>query len=230
MRRVTSVARRYHTVTIAVIVGMKSEAALLPSSLAVACAGGIPARAEALAREMVSKGATALVSFGIAGGLDPSLHPGDMIIASGVETEGRILAADEDWRYRLVGRYAGARSGLVVGATEVAASVAGKARLFAARGALAVDMESGAVAKVAAETGLPLAVIRAVADPAHRTLPASALAGLDPQGNARPWAVMAGLLCRPGDLPGLIRVGLDSQRALSALGDLVQVVGPTLGF
>ena len=93
-----------------------------------------------------------------------------------------------------------------------------------------VDMESGAVAKAARAAGLPFCVIRSVADPASRALPAAALAGLDAEGNARPLAVMAGLLRRPQDLPGLIRVGLDSQRALSALRDFVQVVGPTLGM
>ncbi len=214
---------------VAAIVGMKSEAALLPAGIPVACAGGVTARAEALARDFIAGGAQALVSIGIAGGLDPSLRPGDIVIGSGVETEGGVIGCDLPWRDRLLAALPGARSGLVFGSAVAAATVAHKQALFQRRGALVVDMESGAVAKAAAAAGLPFAVIRAVADPAGRALPASAMAGLDAEGNARPGAVMLGLLRRPRDLPGLIRVGLDSGRALSALGDALKVVGPTLG-
>lgn len=215
---------------IGIVVGMKSEAALLPPGSLSACAGGIPARAEALARRMADDGAQALASIGIAGGLDPALRPGALIIASGVETGGTVVETDAAWAARLLEMLPQARAGLVAGAERIAASPADKAALFRSRGALAVDMESGAVARVAAERRLPFAVIRSVADPYDRSLPPSAMAGLDEEGNARPLAVLAGLLRRPGDLGGLIRVGLDSGRGLSALGDALKIVGPTLGF
>ncbi|CAA7620137.1 nucleoside phosphorylase [Magnetospirillum sp. SS-4] len=215
---------------IGIVVGMKSEAALLPPGSRVACAGGIPARAEALARRMADEGAEALASIGIAGGLDPSLSPGAVIVAAGVETADAVFETDAAWTGRLLALLPQARHGLVAGADTVAASPADKAALFGRRGALAVDMESGAVAKVAAERRLPFAVIRSVADPYDRSLPPSAMAGLDEDGSTRLLAVMAGLLRRPGDLGGLIRVGLDSGKALSALRDALKIVGPPLGF
>ena len=216
--------------TVAAIVGMKSEAALLPAGVRVACAGGVTARAEALARSFIAKGAGGLISIGIAGGLDPALAPGDIVIGSGVETEDGVIDCDPSWRDRLLAALAGARSGLVFGSGEAAASVADKQALFQRRGALAVDMESGAVAKVAAAAGLPFACLRAVSDPAGRALPASALVGLGPDGGTRPLAVIGALLRRPGDLPGLIRVGLDSKAGLSALRHALKIVGPTLGM
>ncbi|MDO8608318.1 MAG: nucleoside phosphorylase [Phaeospirillum sp.] len=215
--------------TIAVIVGMRSEAALLPAGIPVGCAGGIPVRAEALARAFIAGGATALISIGIAGGLDPGLRPGDIVIGSGVETDDGVIETDPVWRCRLLSAIAGARTGLVYGNGEVAATVGHKRALFQRRGAVIVDMESGAVARVAAEAGKPFACLRAVSDPAGRALPPSALVGLGPDGGTRPLAVMAALLRRPQDLPGLIRVGLDSKTGLSALGDALQVVGPALG-
>lgn len=216
---------------IAVIVGMKSEAALLPAGILAGCAGGVAARAAALAQGFLDQGASGLLSFGIAGGLDPALAPGALIVAGGVEYEdGTIIASDAAWSRRLALALDHARSGLLFGADRAIATAADKAALFSRNGALAVDMESGAMARMAAAKGVPFAVLRAVADPADRALPLSALAGLDAKGNTRPLAVMRQLLARPGDLPGLIRVGRDSQTALSALRHALQVVGPTLGM
>ena len=70
------------------ITGMKSEAALLyaaaqdgsdPVCPMIAVTGGDPLRAETAAREFATAGAAGLISFGIAGGLDPALEPGDLI-------------------------------------------------------------------------------------------------------------------------------------------------------
>jgi hypothetical protein len=74
-------------------------------------------------------------------------------------------------------------------------------------------MESAVIAR----SGIPFAVLRAVADTADETLPPAAAEGLDEAGNPAPWRVMRALLRRPGDLPGVIRMGLRSQAALRAL-------------
>lgn len=214
---------------VAAIVGMKSEAGLLPLGILVGCAGGVTVRAEALARGFIADGATALISIGIAGGLDPALQPGDIIIGSGVETRDGVIDCDPRWRDRLLAALPGARAGLVFGSAEAVVTASRKQALFQKRGAAIVDMESGAVARVAAAAGLPFAALRAVSDPAGRALPRSALVGLGPEGDTKPLAVMAALLRRPQDLPGLIRVGLDSKVGLSALGDALKVIGPTLG-
>ncbi len=99
--------------------------------------------------------------------------------------------------------------GLIVGADAIAATPDRKRQLFTQTGALAVDLESAAVAEACAAAGKPFAVIRAVADPVHRRLPDLTLDALDEEGRSLPMKVAAGLLRRPFDLPGLIRVGLD---------------------
>ncbi len=75
---------------------------------------------------------------------------------------------------------------------EPACSVAAKATLRAASGALAIDMESAAVAEAAAEAGVPFLVLRVIADPADRAIPPVALHGVAPDGSRRPWAVLRG--------------------------------------
>jgi adenosylhomocysteine nucleosidase len=214
---------------IAVLVGLQAEARLVKPGR-VACSGGVPDRARLLARQLLEEGAEGLVSFGIAGGLAPGLIPGSLVVASGVEVRNQVLSADAQWCRRLLARLPKAQFGVVHGGEVVAATPGAKARLRAGAQAVAVDLESAAVAETCTEAGKPFAVLRAVADPYDRGIPASALVGLDENGDTRPLAVMQALLRRPQDLPGLIRVGLDTKAALQALDQAVRALGPALGF
>jgi len=58
-----------------------------------------------------------------------------------------------------------------------------KAGLFHTTGAIAVDLESHLVAQAAARAGRPFLILRAIADPASRSLPPAAVNGLDSDGN-----------------------------------------------
>ncbi|HYZ30988.1 MAG TPA: nucleoside phosphorylase, partial [Crenalkalicoccus sp.] len=61
-------------------VGLRAEAALLPKGVARAVVGGGDPVRLALLLEREAEGAAAVLSFGIAGGLDPSLAPGDLVV------------------------------------------------------------------------------------------------------------------------------------------------------
>jgi adenosylhomocysteine nucleosidase len=108
----------------------------------------------------------------------------------------------------------------------VVAEAAAKAALFAGTGACAVDLESGAVARVAARHGLPFAVLRAVCDPAGRTLPPAALVALDAGGAIVPLRVALALLRRPNQLPALLALAHDAAAARRALHARVQAITP----
>ncbi|WP_009867159.1 phosphorylase family protein [Paramagnetospirillum magnetotacticum] len=214
---------------IAVIVGMNSEAALLPPGIPVGAAGGVTRRVTELAERLLAEGAEGLMSFGIAGGLDPTFQSGDLVVGNAVQWEGETYVANPAWAARLLSSIPDARKGNIAAVSRIAATPEAKRALYQG-GATAVDMESGAMARVCAQAGKPFAVLRAVADPALRGIPKSVFVGLSPDGSPRPLAVMGALLRRPWELPGVIRVGLDSQAALSALRDAVKIVGPTLGM
>jgi hypothetical protein len=87
--------------------------------------------------------------------------------------------------------------------------------LHEATHALAVDMESGAVARAAARYALPFAVLRAVADVASEAIPRAA--AITPSGEPDIPRVLRGLLRRPWELPALIRLGRASAAAHAAL-------------
>lgn len=200
-----------------VVVGMRAEARLLPPEACVLCSAGDAVRLAALLGGL-GRDFAGVLSFGIAGGLDPGLAAGTVVVPAAVRAGGRTWRTDAGWSDALCRRYGAARRGAIVGHDGIVATPAAKRALRAESGAIAVDMESAAAAAFAAERALPFAVLRAVADRAADAVPPAALRGLRPDGSADLPGVLASLLRHPGQLPGLIRIGRSSRRALRALG------------
>jgi hopanoid-associated phosphorylase len=170
-----------------------------------------------LAWELLARGASGLVSFGIAGGLDPALRSGDLVIGSTVISGGTRYDADAAYLENLSTALPRAYLGAVLGSDKILLNSAQKAEAFAATGALAVDMESQAVAEIAKAANKPFAVLRAIADPADFSLPPMVAQGLDPNGRPRLAPILMGLALNPWHLPGLIATGQASSQGLGAL-------------
>jgi adenosylhomocysteine nucleosidase len=206
---------------VGVVVGLTAEARLWRGSrFMVEVGGGMPAGAGAAARRLVAAGAETLLSFGLCGGLDPALAPGAVLVPPAVVEGGQVFACGG----ALLAWLGGATEGILLAGEDVAATAAAKAKLFAATGAVAVDLESGAVARAAAETGLPFAVLRAVSDPAGTDLPPAALVALDPAGGISAARLAGALWRRPGQLPALLALARDTGRARKALLERVKTL------
>jgi adenosylhomocysteine nucleosidase len=131
------------------------------------CVSGVgSAAAEAATRQLIAgHRPRAIVTAGFAGGLDPVLARGSILHASRVVRDGDATVVDM------------ARSGVssgtltIVSVDAVAATVEAKQALAERTGAHAVDMETHAVACVAAQAGLPCHSVRVVSDDAHESLP-----------------------------------------------------------
>jgi hopanoid-associated phosphorylase len=201
--------------TLVVATGMRAEAALLPPGLRAVVSGGDPARLRRGLDE-AAEGATAVLSFGIAGGLDAALPCGALVVATRVRAPGGAWPADTAWSSALV-RASGARFGVVAGASSVVSAPDAKRSLRLMTDALVVDLESAVAAAFAASRGLPFAVLRAVADTAEEVLPRAAAVGLSRAGRPAPGRVAMALLRRPGELPALVQVAKRSRTALDAL-------------
>ena len=200
--------------SIGVVVGLAAEARIARRlGWPVAVGGGTSSGAKLAARRLVNDGARALVSFGLAGGLDPALAPGAIIVPSAV--------IDDDHRYptdpKLSNLLGGATPHLLLGANTIVAAVVEKARLYSETGAAATDLESAAVARVAKTNSIPFSVLRAICDPADRTLPPAALAALDRHGAIAIGRVLASIAAHPTQIPALLALASDAMTARRAL-------------
>lgn len=180
-------------------------------------------RARRAAEALVEAGATGLLSCGVAGGLDPDLTPGAVVLADTViDASGTPWPTDHEWRETFAQRAAPARQGAVFCSDAPVADSTEKAGLYARYRACAVDMESAAIARVAAHHGLPFAVLRVIVDPAWLSIPPSVLHTLDGGGEVRTARLVRGLLRHPSETAPLVRLAFCRRRAGAALGMLAR--------
>jgi adenosylhomocysteine nucleosidase len=192
----------------------------LPDGKLLVLTGMGPAAATAGAERLVEAGAGALVSWGLAGGLDPTLPAGKIFLPSEIVTPaGALLATDVSWRERLAAAVAGFApvTGRLVTTPEVVATAAAKAALFKASAARAVDMESAAIAEVARSRALPFVAVRVIIDRAGDAMPDSFVAAFDASGDFSVRRLLLELLRAPGDLRAVLQLVGTFHRANRAL-------------
>jgi hopanoid-associated phosphorylase len=180
--------------------------------------------------QALKRGCRRIISFGVAGGLAPHLRPGDWIIASSVIDAHHVRPTDQAWTERLLGMIPGASHAPIMGVDAAVIDPKDKQRMHVATGAHTVDIESHLVARLASAHGLSFAAVRVVVDPAHRAVPAAAIAGMRPGGGTSVMAILRELFARPSQLSGLMRVALDAYTARNALLRVRQMLGPGFGY
>jgi adenosylhomocysteine nucleosidase len=214
-----------------VATGLRAEARVAdgPQVRAIA-SGGDPVRLQGEILAAFADGARAVLSFGLASGLDPGLAPGSIVIADQVLSGQHRYICDRPWSERMRQAIGTAVACPVAGVDGPLVRTRDKLALHDATLAVAADMESHVAGKAAARAGLPFAVLRVVCDPAQRTLPQAALAGMRADGRVHPVAVLASLLRNPAQLPALLGVAGDARQAMQVLRRCRQRLGPGLGW
>jgi adenosylhomocysteine nucleosidase len=188
-------------------------------------------RAEAAALQLLDRGATALVSWGSAGGLDPTLDAGTIVIPNHVRLhDGSEIAADSEWSLRLrstVTASVSTSDASLLQIEEAIDSTNRKRELHLETGAGAVDMESGTVARVASRAGVPWIAVRAVLDTATQALPGLARTAVDADGHidrAIGWRIAT----TPSQWRAMIGLALGQRAAGLAMGRVWSLAAPDL--
>jgi hopanoid-associated phosphorylase len=205
-------------VTIIAVCGLLREARIAAGpGVKTAVAANDPDLLRRKLEQAIAEGARGIVSFGIAGGLEPSLKSGDCVVAWAVQDGGARFIPDVAWAQRIVARLPHAIHAPVAGVDGIAATPAAKSALFESTRAYAVDMESHIVARVAVAHRVPFAVLRTIADPAHSALPPLASAAVTAAGRLNLLGVLASLLGNPRQISALPRTARETNAAFAAL-------------
>jgi hopanoid-associated phosphorylase len=196
---------------------------------------GMGASSSALAAEaLAARQVAGLVSFGYAGGISDKLEPGTLLIAETVDTEdGSRFRADHGWLKALetvLGRAVPTARGALLSVDRILATDADKRRAHAATGALAADMETAAVAKVAARRELPFVALRVVVDAIGQSVPTSILASVDAEGRVALSRLVLALLGRPHDLKSVVGLARAARAADRTLSAVCRLAGPRFGL
>ncbi|MEI8234969.1 MAG: hypothetical protein WCH57_09820 [Verrucomicrobiota bacterium] len=150
-----------------------------------------------------------LIAAGFAGGLDPSLPAGALVLSgeAPLERAREILGAR-------------AHVGGLATTSAPMETPEAKAELFRASGAVAVDMETAAIAAFCRENGVPWLALRGISDPAERPLPVPYAIWFDAAAQRpRPGALLWFLARHPGRVLLFARFVWDvcrTRRALTA--------------
>jgi hopanoid-associated phosphorylase len=215
---------------ILVVTGMAKEMRLAagPGLVAVVSGGNSAGLRQRLA-DRVAPGCRAVLSFGLAGGLDPHLTPGDVIVASGVVANGQRwlahAAVAESLASSLTAGGVRTRVAEIAGVDAPVLNASDKAAIRAETGAAAVDMESHVAAAFAARHGLIFAALRIVCDPASRTLPPIVANALRANGGIDHLAMLGSLLRQPTQLAALTRIAGEARTGFRALGRCRDLLG-----
>jgi len=200
----------------------------LGPGVSVICSQG--SRLRAALESAVERGASGIISFGIAGGLAPDLAAGHWVAAAAIITGQQRFATDRAWTRCLLERLPGVVHADIIGTDAPVAEPSEKRLLHSQTGAAAVDTESHIAAGIAAAYRVPFVACRTIIDAVDVRLPPAALVGLRPDGTPDVAAVFRSVVQQPSQLPALLRIALDSLIVRAALYRGRQMLGAGLGF
>jgi len=213
-----------------IVTGLPQEARIAAGpGMTVICSSSDPTQLRSQLGDFDPQSVRGIISFGVAGGLDPALSTGDIIVATEVVAEGVRWASAAGLSSELIGdvselSYRITR-GILAGSEIVVPGQSGKAKLRSETNAAAVDMESHIAAAYATSVGLPFAAFRVISDPASRALPEIATTALRPDGRVDVWRVVRSIARQPTVIPELVQTARDFNRAIMTLRSCRRLLG-----
>jgi len=191
-------------------------------------------RAQAAARRALDlyPDAELVLGTGVVGALSSGLAAGDLVVADRILTDRADGAAEqvaaidpatlsELGRYLRTARISYA-TGAILTTQRVLATGTDKRAAKERTGAIAVDMESAALAAEAHARGLKFAVVRAVMDSVDEEVVGARMA--DQNGDVRPLQAAGFLIRNPGVVIGLPRMMLNLGRATRSLAMALEAI------
>ncbi|MBX3440586.1 MAG: 5'-methylthioadenosine nucleosidase [Planctomycetaceae bacterium] len=167
-----------------------------------------------------------VISAGFSGSLQPDLQIGDLVIGNAVtDVAGDELTID----VRMApDSQRGWHVGKLVAVENIVRTVAEKTELATRTGAMAVDLESLAVARLCAQTRTRFLAVRAISDDLSEDLPPEVLSVFGGTGSLRAGAIAGALWKRPSSVKDMWRLREQAVTASERLARFLLMIVPKL--
>ena len=174
--------------------------------------------------KLINLNINTLMSWGVAGALDPSLASGDLIIANSIISNDKTYKTATKWQNQLL-VFCSEKNYKVLNADifsskDVCATIEDKKELFEKNKAIAVDMESAAIAEKALNHNLDFITIRSIADKADMAIPEAVLKHTDKLGNPEILKFIGSCISKPAQIKELLKLASSYKKALETLSDI----------
>ncbi len=201
----------------------------LNNDIFLSLSGTGPDHAAKAAKDLVEQGVNALLSWGCAASLTGELESGSLLIPKQVECEnGIVLPVDIEWHNRLylfLSEKLQPQKGRLLESKQIVPDPDKKKWLHKKSGAIAVDMESASIAKVAQKNDLSFLAVRAIADTVNRQIPQCILNSVDYDGQIRKLYLFKQSILHPVDWVALAKLGHQFSAAKKTL-KMVAAISP----
>jgi len=181
---------------------------------------------------LLNQGATALLSWGSAAALSEKLTSGSLILPlTIIDNNGACYNVDSNWHERVsksISPQISFSTDSLVNSPDILANSKHKQNLRAVTGAIAVDMESAAIGKLAHEHNIPFMVIRAIADGADMSIPRWLMSSIDEYGRIRFLPMLVSMVLHPNEWLEVARLNRGFSAALATLRDVISSTGASL--
>ena len=213
---------------------VQGDCVRIADNILLAFAGAGPINAERATHLLIAKGAKKLISWGCAAALSPQLRPGDLMLAEQLLSEQQqVFDTDPRWRKRLhelLDKQFPISNGKLAESSHIVSKSSDKHNIYRQTGAIALDMESCAMAKIAEQSNLPCLAIRTIADPVSMSLPLAVTQALNGQGQVETSKLLRFLVTHPWEAPNLIKLGLHFHAAQKTLKIIAKQLNEIIVF
>lgn len=167
-----------------------------------------------------------IISWGSAAGLSSELNAGDLLIPELITVSNEVYTSDRifcEHLLSMIPKGLSVHRGPITETNKVLRTKEDKQALFQTGKFIAADMESGTLARLAADNSLPFAVIRAVSDPVNVTLPKTLIDSFN-RSSFNPTGFVVRSLLRPSEWSQLIKLNKSFKKAKKSLNFVGQIL------
>lgn len=173
------------------------------------------------AKKLATLKIDALISWGVAGAIDNSAKSGDLILPRSIINNDSHYNISENWLNNITTYFDNSQqkiiSGNITSSNKICATTKDKSYLSETTGAVAVDMESAAVAEVATMNKLDFLVLRAISDNAETVIPEAVLNHTDQMGRPEIFSFILSCITKPKQIKEITKLASGFKQGLATL-------------